>query len=232
MPGGDLAMHDTWFTFRWAILSLLLAGNLAVAAPVPWKADNYSHFSDQEPLPELLKTLASLQDLPIVVSPKVKEVVSLHFQNRKPQDIFNELVKNYGLIWYYDKEALFVYKEEEVQSASVSMKKMSPQEFTNALKRLEVLEERFQWQISEVDNIIYLTGPERFVSAVLDMAKVMDTQELSRRQVYRWKDKDGVMNYSSEDPVGGMGAEFDVKTDEKFPGFDVVDVVKNKKQAE
>lgn len=225
-------MHDTLFTFRWAILSLLLAGNAAIAAPVPWKSDNYSHFSDQEPLPELLKTLASLQDLPIVVSPKVKEVVSLHLQNRKPQEIFNELVKNYGLIWYYDKEALFVYKEEEVQSASVSMKKMSPQEFTNALKRLEVLEERFQWQISEVDNIIYLTGPERFVSAVLDMAKVMDTQDLARRQVYRWKDKAGVMNYSSEDPVGGMGAEFDVKTDEKFPGFDVVDVVKNKQQAE
>lgn len=225
-------MHDTLFTFRWAILSLLLAGSSVIAAPVPWKADNYSHFSDQEPLSELLKTLASLQDLPIVVSPKVKEVVSLHLQNRKPQDIFNELVKNYGLIWYYDKEALFVYKEEEVQSASVSMKKMSPQEFTNALKRLEVLEERFQWQVSEVDNIIYLTGPERFVSTVLDMAKVMDTQDFSRRQVYRWKDKDGVMNYSSEDPVGGMGSEFDVKTDEKFPGFDVVDVVKNKKQAE
>ncbi|OQX15850.1 MAG: hypothetical protein BWK73_05570 [Thiothrix lacustris] len=225
-------MHDTFFTFGWAVALLLLAGNTAMAAPVPWKSDNYSHFSDQEPLPELLKTLASLQDLPIVVSPKVKDVVSLHLQNRKPQEIFNELVKNYGLIWYYDKEALFVYKEEEVQSASVSMKKMSPQEFTNALKRLEVLEERFQWQVSEVDNIIYLTGPERFVSAVLDMAKVMDTQDLARRQVYRWKDKAGVMNYSSEDPVGGMGADFDVKTDEKFPGFDVVDVVKNKQQAD
>lgn len=225
-------MHNTFFTFRWAVALLLLLGSHAIAAPVPWKPDNYSHFSDQEPLPELLKTLASLQDLPIVVSPKVKDVVSLHLQNRKPQEIFNELVKNYGLIWYYDKEALFVYKEEEVQSASVSMQKMSPQEFTNALKRLEVLEERFQWQVSEVDNIIYLTGPERFVSAVLDMAKVMDTQDLSRRQVYRWKDKEGVMNYSSEDPVGGLGSEFDVKTDEKFPGFDVVDVVKNKKQAE
>lgn len=227
-------MHDTLLTLRWVVLSLLLTGtgSAAFAAPVPWTSDNYSHFSDQEPLSELLKTLASLQDLPIVVSAKVKDVVSLHVQNRRPQEIFDELVKNYGLIWYFDKESLFVYKQDEVQTASVSMKKMSPQEFTNALKRLEVLEDRFQWQISEVDNIIYLTGPERFVSAVLDMAKVMDTQNLVRRQIYRWKDKQGVMNYSSEDPVGGMGAEFDVKTDEKFPGFDVVDVVKNQKRAE
>ena len=122
--------------------------------------------------------------------------------------------------------------EEEVQTASVSMKKMSPREFTNALKRLQVLEDRFQWEASEVDNIIYMTGPERFVSTVLSMAKVMDNQDLSRRQVYRWKDKGGVVNFSSEDPVGHMGSEWDVKTDEKFPGFDVVDVVKNKKQAQ
>lgn len=232
LPGDDLAMHNRFFTFRWAALLLVFISGTAAAAPVPWKNDPYSHFSDQEPLVELLKTLASLQDLPIVVSPKVKEVVSLHLQNRKPEDIFNELVKNYGLIWYYDKEALFVYKEEEVQTASVSMKKMSPREFTNALKRLQVLEDRFQWEASEVDNIIYMTGPERFVSTVLSMAKVMDNQDLSRRQVYRWKDKGGVVNFSSEDPVGHMGSEWDVKTDEKFPGFDVVDVVKNKKQAQ
>ena len=230
--GGFLAMHNIIRRLRWAILLLVFAGYAVAAAPVPWKKEPYSHFSDQEPLDELVKTLASLQDLPIVVSPKVKEVVSLHFQSRKPEDIFNELVKNYGLIWYYDKEALFVYKEDEVQTASVSMKTMSPREFTNALKRLQVLEDRFQWEASEVDNIIYMTGPERFVSAVLAMARVMDNQELSRRQVYRWKDKRGVVNFSSQDPVGGMGAEWDVKTDEKFPGFDVVDVVKNKKRAE
>lgn len=224
-------MHDIIFRWRWAMFALVLVGCSVMAAPVPWKEDNYSHFSDQEPLADLLKTLASVEDIPIVVSPKVKDVVSLHFQEKKPQAIFNELVKNYGLIWYYDKEALFVYKEDEVQTASVSMKKMSPKEFTNALKRLQVLDDRFQWEISEVDNIIYLTGPERFVSAVLDMAKVMDVQDLSRRQVYRWKDKSGVINFSSQDPVGGMGAEWDVKTDEKLPGFDVVDVVKNKKQA-
>lgn len=217
---------------QWGACLLLFAACTAAAAPLPWKDEKYSHFSDEEPLGELLKTLAALQDIPIVVSPKVKDVVSLHVIDKQPAAIFQELARNYGLIWYYDKEALFVYKEDEVQTASVSMKKMSPQEFTNSLKRLEVLDERFNWEVSEVDNIIYFTGPERFVSSVLDMAKVMDTQELGRRQIYRWKDRQGVMNFSSEDPVGSMGAAWDVQTDEKFPGFEVVDVVKNSKQAD
>lgn len=212
------------------VLTVLLSvcGNSASAAPVPWTADIYSHFSDQEPLSEVLKALAAFQNLPIVVSPKVKDVVSLHFKERKPEDIFSELVKTYGLIWYYDKESLFVYKEDEVQAASVSLKKMSPEAFSNTLKRLQVLDERFQWQISEVDNIIYFTGPERFVSSVLDMARVMDTQTLDKRQIYRWKDHKGVTNFSSEDPVSHMGSAWDVKTGDKFPGFDMVDVVKNK----
>lgn len=199
----------------------------AVAAPVPWKDESYSHYSDAEPLNEMLETLAAVQDIPIVISPEVDEVVSLHFKGRMPADIFDELVKNYGLIWYYDQEALFVYKESEVQNASVSLKKLSPQEFTNSLKRLQVLDPRFQWKISEVDNIIYFTGPERFVSAVLDMAEVMDARRTARRQIYRWRDNKGVMNYSSQDPVGGMGAEWDIETDEKMPGFDVVNVIKN-----
>lgn len=212
-------------------LVLLLCGiacQMASAAPVPWKDEPYSHFSDGEPLSELLKTLAAQQDLPIVVSPKVKEVVSLHFINRTPSSIFAELVRNYGLTWYYDKESLFVYKEDEAQAASVSMKKMSPQEFTNTLKRLDVLDERFQWEISEVDNVIYFSGPERFVSTVLSMAKTLDGQTLARRQIYRWKDKRGVVHFSSEDPVGGLGAQWDVQAGDKLPGFDVVDVVNNK----
>jgi type II secretory pathway component GspD/PulD (secretin) len=215
--------------FGCATILWLSVNGVVWAAPVPWKDGKYSHFSDQEPLSDMLKALAGFQDIPIVVSPKVKDVVSLHFKEQKPQEIFNELAKTYGLIWYYDKEALFVYKEDEVQAASVSLKKTSPKEFTNSLERLDVLDDRFPWEISEVDNVIYFKGPERFVSTVLDLAKVMDTQDLARRQVYRWKDKRGVVNFSSEDPVSGMGAQWDVKTGDKFPGFNVVDVVKTPK---
>lgn len=220
-------MRKRFSLFCW-VVALLMLNFQAVAAPVPWKNASYSHFSDQEPLADMLKTLLAEENIPIVVSPKVKDIVSMHYKEQKPEAIFNDLAKTYGLIWYYDKESLFVYKEDEVQTASVSLKKASPNEFTNALKRMQVLDDRFKWQVSEVDNIVYFTGPERFISSVLDMAKVMDTQDLAKRQIYRWKDKNGVVNFSSEDPVGNMGSAWDVKTQDKFPGFDMVDVVKNK----
>lgn len=208
----------------------LMSASSVNAAPLPWDGGVYSHFSDQEPLSEVLKTLAASQNTPIVVSPKVKDVVSLKFKEMAPRAIFDELVRTYGLIWYYDKEALYIYKEEEAQTASVSLKNHTPEEFTAALKRLGVLDERFKWQVSEVDNLIYFTGPERFITSVLDMASVVDSQRLARQRIYRWKDAQGVMNFSSERPVSGNPVELDIQTKEKFPGFDMVDVVKKSGQ--
>ena len=104
---------------------------------------------------------------------------------------------------------------------------MSPADFTAALQRLEVLDDQFQWQASEVDNIVYFTGPERFVSAVLDMAKVMDTQQLDRQQIYRWVDKKGVVNFSSDKPLSTKNPNVDIQAKDQFPGFTVVDVVKD-----
>jgi type II secretory pathway component GspD/PulD (secretin) len=170
---------------RILVVCLLLLTKAAWAAPLTWSQQAYSHFSDQEPLVDLLQTLASTQKVPVVLSPQIKDVVSLHYKQQLPELIFNNLVKTYGLIWFFDGETLYVYKENEAQRGSVSLEKMTPQAFTTAMKRLNVLDSQYHWEVSEVDNMIYFTGPERFVSSVLDMAKMMDTQKLERPQVYK-----------------------------------------------
>jgi type II secretory pathway component GspD/PulD (secretin) len=211
---------------RILMVSLLLLSNIAVAAPLTWSDKPYSHFSDQEPLSDLLATLASTQNVAVVVSPNIKDVVSLHYKMQEPKAIFEDLAKTYGLIWFYDGETLYIYKESEAQRGSVSLEKMSPQAFTTAMKRLNVLDSQYHWEVSEVDNMIYFTGPERFVTAVLDMAKIMDTQKLERPQVYKWVDSKGQVNYSNERPEAtNTEVNKDVATKDRFPGFDVVDVI-------
>lgn len=195
------------------------------AASLPWNDKPYSHYSDQEPLSEMLKTLAANQGTPITLSPKVDDVVSMHYKNRRSRSIFDDLVKTYGLIWYYDGESVFVYKEEEARRGSVSMENMTPSEFSEALKRLEVLDDQFHWEVSEVDNVIYFTGPERFVSSVLSMAELMDNNASKRTKIFRWTDASGQVNFSNERPLSARTAEKDVSTNERFPGFDVFDVI-------
>ena len=195
------------------------------AAPLPWNDKPYSHYSDQEPLSEMLKTMSANQGTPITLSPKISDVVSMHYKNRSSREIFEDLVKTYGLIWYYDGESVFIYKEEEARRGSVSMENMTPREFSEALKRLEVLDDQFHWEVSEIDNVIYFTGPERFVSSVLSMAELMDSNASKRTKVFRWVDKSGQINFSNERPLSVRNATKDVSTNERFPGFDVFDVI-------
>ncbi|HPE58816.1 MAG TPA: DUF4124 domain-containing protein [Thiolinea sp.] len=207
-------------------LAILLSSQACLSAPLNWSDSKYSHFSDEEPLGEMLKTLAANEETPIVVSPMVKDIVSMHYRDQTPRFIFDDLAKTYGLIWYYDGETLYVYKEDEAQRGSISLEKMKPREFTTALERLGILDGQFHWEVSEIDNMIYFNGPERFVSAVLDMAKLMENQSPQRTQIYKWVDAKGRVNYSNEKPVQTLQAGTDITTQERFPGFDVVDVIK------
>ena len=212
-------------TFLLPPVMLMYVSSMAYAAPLPWNDKPYSHYSDQEPLSEMMKTLAANQGTPITLSPKVNDVVSMHYKNRTSREIFNDLVKTYGLIWYYDGESVFIYKEEEARRGSVSMENMTPSEFSEALKRLEVLDDQFHWEVSEVDNVIYFTGPERFVSSVLSMAELMDSNASKRTKIFRWTDASGQVNFSNERPLSARNATKDVSTNERFPGFDVFDVI-------
>nr|CAA6827543.1 MAG: Unknown protein [uncultured Thiotrichaceae bacterium] len=204
---------------------VMCACQLGNAAPLPWNDKPYSHYSDEEPLAEMLKSLSANQGTPITVSEKVQDVVSMHYKNKPSKVVFEDVAKTYGLIWYYDGEAIFVYKEEEARRGSVSMKTMSPQEFSEALERLDILDGQYHWETSEVDNVIYFTGPERFVNSVIDMAKLIDNQPKKRSKIFKWTDASGRVNFSNERPLSSRGSDKDVATEDRFPGFDVVDVI-------
>lgn len=201
---------------------------MCYAAPLPWGDKPYSHFSDQEPLADMLTTLAANEKTPIVVSPAIKQVISAHFKERPVKSIFEELTKTQGLIWYYDKETLYVYKEDEVKTGSVSLKSLTPNEFVDALKRLEIYDDRFKWEVSEVDNVIKIIGPERLINVVIDNAKLMDSQASKEKRIYKWKDSTGKIHYSSDRPVM-TDSNWDVKVSEKYPGVVVLDVIPAKK---
>ncbi|WP_162596656.1 DUF4124 domain-containing protein [Thiofilum flexile] len=199
---------------------------LGHTASLPWGDRPYSHFSDQEPLADMLTTLAANEKTPIVVSPQIKQVISAHFKSRSVKSIFDEVAKTQGLIWYYDKETLYVYKEDEVKTGSVSLQSLTPHEFIDALKRLDIYDDKFKWEVSEVDNLIKLTGPDRLISTVIDNAKLMDSQASKEKRIYKWKDANGKVHYSSDRPPSG---NWDVKVNEKYPGVVVLDVVPGKK---
>ena len=181
------------------IVMFVLGLQQATAKELHWDDSVYTHYSDQEPLVSLLEALASSQNTPIIMSEKIETTVSGYYKKMSPKEIFLKVIKTNGLVWYYDGETLYVEREDEMQTGSVSLSNVSASQFTSSLERLGILDHHYQWIASDVDRMVYFKGPEPFVTAVLEMSKVLDKPS-SRPQVYRWVDENGVTNFSTDMP--------------------------------
>ncbi|MEE4379291.1 MAG: hypothetical protein V2J55_17530 [Candidatus Competibacteraceae bacterium] len=184
-----------------AAIGVLLSLVQVQAAELQWSTQPYSHYSDQEPLRDVLKSLVATQGIPVVISGQIEDIVNVHFEQTQPGEIFSRLVDAYKLTWYYDGQALYIYPMDEVHTATLQLKHASVKEFSDSLDRLGVIDSRFHWRVSEPDRLIYFAGPKRFVSLVMEMAKVFDAEDgPAAGLVYKWVNEEGVINYTTAPP--------------------------------
>lgn len=176
-----------------------------MAEKLPWDIEKYTHYSEEQPLKEMLEAMASSQGTNIVVSPKVNDIISVYYKEMYPIDILKALAQSNKLLWYYDGEILYVYKNDEIQTGSVTLEKMSVKDFSQTLRKIGILDDQFYWNEIEEEGIVYLKGPERFVSAVLQMSKILDSKAPNNNKVFKWKDSSGRVNYSNINPERGEG---------------------------
>ncbi|MGV6809206.1 MAG: DUF4124 domain-containing protein [bacterium] len=185
------------------MLVLFAFSSNVYAEALPWKNEKYTHYSEEEPLKDMLQAMASSQNTTAVISPKVNDIVSIYYKERYPQDILDELTKAHDLMWFYDGEALFIYKKSEAQTGSVSLKNLSVPEFNNTMRKLGILDDKFYWNALVEENLIQFKGPERFVTSVLQMAKIVDVPQVAEEKIYKWKDENGTVNFSGHNPNRG-----------------------------
>lgn len=183
------------------LVVFLFAVSGAGAAELRWPDTIYSHYSNQEPLRDVLESMASSQAIPVVVSDKVQDVISVSFTELSPGEIFSRLMSAYKLTWYYDGNTLYVYRIDETQSAVIKLRSLTPLQFQTSLERLDMFDNRFRWNADQDQKLIYFSGPPRFVSLVNEMAKQLDTARARNpNTVYTWVDRQGITHYSSAPP--------------------------------
>jgi len=186
------------------ILTLLLCFSTNLfAEKLPWDKEKYTHYSEEQPLKEMLEEMAASQETSIVVSPKVTDVISAYYKQMYPIDILKSLAKSNDLLWYYDGKVLYIYKNDEIQTGSVTLKRLSVKQFSQALRKIGILDDQFYWNEVESEGIVYFKGPERFVSAVLQMSEILDNKKPNNDKVFKWVSKSGRVHYSNINPEKG-----------------------------
>lgn len=181
----------------------------AISAEIDWRPGTYSHFSNNESLGSVIESLLATQGIPVRVSDKITQKVSLRQVDVQPRDMFYNLVKTYQLNWFYDGQLLFVYHGDDVLTATLKLNHLSIPEFMMSARKLNLLDSRFPWTTSNKEQLIYFSGPEEYIDKVFELARAIDNTEKSRSTgvAYRWKDKSGRINLSSFPPED-TGTEF------------------------
>jgi type III secretion protein C len=162
-----------------------VAATTAVAEPIPWPNPEAGYFkvAQNQQLTTLLQEFAADQGLPISLSENVAGTISGQFGPMPPGEFLDRITQANGLIWYYDGHALFVYRSSEMESAMVQLQTANVAEVLEKLERLGLLSERFPIRSLPENNLMYLTGPPRYLTVVQEAAQSIDESTKTRVQV-------------------------------------------------
>ncbi len=167
--------HPVTICRRWArtlgLAAVLCGGPLApaAAAPVPWPEVSFTFIADKQNLTEVLGSFARNFGLQLQASAAVlsgSDRVSGKFTMSSPTEFLNQLSATYGLQWFYYAGTLYVSKNSEYATRSITPNGISLSDFRKALTDLGVVDPKFGWGELADRGVAMVSGPPAYVDLV------------------------------------------------------------------
>ncbi|WP_350305471.1 type III secretion system outer membrane ring subunit SctC [Photorhabdus viridis] len=163
-----------------SISSVMLSS--AFSQDLDWLPMPYDYLAKGESLRDVLVNFGANYDASVVVSDKVTDQVNGHFEQNGPQEFLQHLSSLYNLVWYYDGSVLYVFKNSEIQSRLLKLEQTNATELQQALKRSGIWEPRFGWRPDAGNQLVYISGPPRYLELVDQTASALEQQSLLRSE--------------------------------------------------
>ncbi|ERT12562.1 type III secretion system outer membrane ring subunit SctC [Photorhabdus temperata] len=163
-----------------SISSVMLSS--AFSQDLDWLPMPYDYLAKGESLRDVLVNFGANYDASVVVSDKVTDQVNGHFEQDGPQEFLQHLSSLYNLVWYYDGSVLYVFKNSEIQSRLLKLEQTNATELQQALKRSGIWEPRFGWRPDAGNQLVYVSGPPRYLELVDQTASALEQQSLLRSE--------------------------------------------------
>jgi type III secretion protein C len=175
----------------WALVCLIVVC-LCLALPATsdaasWKTKRYERFVQDEDLVTLLLDFSSTVNVPLVASERVRsgviERVNGHFKGLTAEAFLAKLSTLYQIVWYYDGHLLYVYHADEMITELFQLEGARAANLRATLKNLGVFDNRFNWKDMAEQNIIYISGPPRYIQLVREVSVLLE-QRHRKESVY------------------------------------------------
>ncbi|SAM31209.1 Outer membrane protein MxiD precursor [Pseudomonas sp. 1 R 17] len=152
----------------WLLLAALMLGSAGA------RGETYQ--AQDESLHTVFTALSVPMGLPIVVSGEVARIrISEVIDLAMPLHALETLALQYGLIWYSDGQALYLYNASEAKRSAVVLRHISVERFRGLMRRSGLDETRYPLRVSGA-RTFDVSGPPHYVDHVLRLAQLMDRE--------------------------------------------------------
>ncbi len=135
---------------------------------IKWRLPEYSLVARSLSLREGFKTFATAQGISVVMSDEVGGNFSGEFKGMPSDEFLDRVTTLHNLIWYFDGATLYIYGSGEVNSMLLSLRYMKAQEVVSMLQELGIEDSRFPIRTASDDELIYVSGPPRYVALIAE----------------------------------------------------------------
>lgn len=154
----------------------------ALTQELDWLPMPYSYVAEGESLRDVLVNFGANYEVSVVVSDKINDQVNGQFEHEEPLAFLQQLASLYNLVWYYDGNVLYVFKNSEVQSRLIKLAQTGAAELKQALLRAGIWEPRFGWRPDADNRLVYVSGPPRYLELIEQTAMALEQQSQLRSE--------------------------------------------------
>ncbi|AAQ60267.1 MULTISPECIES: EscC/YscC/HrcC family type III secretion system outer membrane ring protein [Chromobacterium] len=153
-------------------------------AAIPWQSSAPFFLSTRgSKLADVLRDLGANYSVPVVVSKQVDEPFIGAIRSMPPEQALDQLARLHKLAWYYDGQAIYVYKAQEVSSQLITPAYLQVSTLISQLQGSGILDRRYcRVRAVPASNAMEVHGVPICLNRVEQLAKRIDEQKLNHEQ--------------------------------------------------
>ncbi|CCD29242.1 Type III secretion system EscC protein [Candidatus Glomeribacter gigasporarum BEG34] len=150
---------------------------------LPWKGPPYFMATRGAKVSETLQDIGANYGVPIIVSAQVEDYFTGTIRNEMPDAILRRFAQLFNLATYYDGQALYVYKGDEVKSQIITPRYLGTDRLIHYLTHGGIAAQQY-CALRKVGqfNALEVFGVPKCIDRVTELAKNLDEKVLDQAQ--------------------------------------------------
>ncbi|MDR0680122.1 MAG: hypothetical protein LBF42_03805 [Puniceicoccales bacterium] len=146
---------------------------------IPFSESYYYHFSKDQKLSDLIQDFCSMQNISVVISPNITDIVNGRFNKMSPSDFWDHVTRAYGLTWFYDGKILYVYKGSELKTKIFKMDGAGIVVLSDIIGHLGFSSSDFSFRSIPDAHILIVTAPPKYLETIEDLSEKFVSEKIS-----------------------------------------------------